>query len=68
MKNPTVITDELRKKLRKSHLGNKLSQAARQKLSKASKGKHWYNNGIINKFEKYCPEGFVLGKLPHKKK
>lgn len=29
LKNPTVITDELRKKLRESHLGNKLSQAAK---------------------------------------
>ena len=37
----------------------------REKISKATKGKKWYNNGIINKFcfEGQQPEGFVLGML-----
>lgn len=37
----------------------------RLKISKATKGKKWYNNGEINKFcfEGQQPEGFVLGML-----
>lgn len=37
----------------------------REKISKATKGKKWYNNGTINKFcfEGQQPEGFVLGML-----
>ena len=29
-------------------------------------GKHWYNNGKINKRAKECPPGFVSGRLHHK--
>lgn len=65
--NPTPLTPELRQKLRDSHLGYHASKETREKLSKSGKGRHWYNNGVINKFEKECPEGFVLGKLPHNK-
>lgn len=28
-----------------------------------SRGKHWYNNGKINKFCYECPDGFVPGRL-----
>lgn len=37
----------------------------REKISKATKGKKWYNNGTINKFcfEGQQPEGFHLGML-----
>lgn len=31
--------------------------------TKGSKGMHWYNNGIVNKFTYTCPEGFVEGRL-----
>ena len=34
-----------------------------KKISDAGKGKHWYNNGHINKFCYSCPEGFESGML-----
>lgn len=27
------------------------------------KGRHWYNNGLLNKLDFECPEGFVKGKI-----
>ena len=30
-------------------------------------GKHWYNNGKINRFDYECPDGFVPGMLRRKK-
>lgn len=32
-------------------------------IAENNKGKHWYNNGKINKFCYECPEGFVKGFL-----
>lgn len=26
-------------------------------------GKHWFNNGIENRFQMECPEGFVHGRI-----
>ena len=26
-------------------------------------GKHWFNNGVVNAFQRECPEGFVAGRL-----
>jgi hypothetical protein len=66
LNNLKPITEETREKLRISHLGYKISNETKKKLSESSKGRKWYNNGIVNKFERYCPEGFVPGKLPHK--
>lgn len=37
----------------------KISEAATER----NRGKHWYNNGKINKFCYECPEGFELGKI-----
>ena len=39
------------------------SEETRDKLSKAKKGMHWYNNGKISKRAKECPPGFVPGML-----
>ena len=33
----------------------------------ASKGKHWFNNGIIETYAFECPEGFVKGRLKFSK-
>ena len=38
-------------------------------LASLNKGKHWYNNGIIEHmyYEKDVPEGYVLGRLKNVK-
>ena len=51
------------KKLSESHLGYKVSKEAKEKLSKTNKGKHFFNNGIINVFTYECPPGFKPGML-----
>lgn len=53
-------------KYRKSNLGNRHTDEAKAKISKANKGKHWFNNGVINITAFECPEGFVKGRLKHK--
>lgn len=47
------------------NVNSKNEKLRREKISKATKGKKWYNNGTINKFcfEGQQPEGFVLGML-----
>lgn len=40
-------------------LRKKLSEIA----SERNKGKHWYNDGEVNKFCYECPEGFIPGML-----
>ena len=47
--------------------GKAPSKETRNKLSEASTGKHWYNNGVVNTFARSCPEGFVRGMLHGKK-
>ena len=39
------------------------SEEYRKKLSKAAKGKRWWNNGINEIFCYNCPDGFVAGRL-----
>lgn len=46
--------------------GRKHSEESKIKNSLSNKGKHWYNNGIENKYCRECPDGFVPGKLKHK--
>ena len=49
--------------------GKHRSAEARKKMSEANKGntktkgKFWFNNGIINIRSKECPEGFVKGRI-----
>ena len=49
--------------------GKHHSVEARKKMSEANKGntktkgKFWFNNGIINIRSKECPEGFVKGRI-----
>ena len=49
-----ILSEETKKKISAAHKGRK---------TKGSSGMHWYNNGIINKYEYSCPEGFVKGRL-----
>lgn len=39
------------------------TEETRNKLSKNGIGRHWYNNGQINKFFYECPDGFTPGQL-----
>lgn len=43
--------------------GKHHNEDAKRKISEASKGKHFYNNGVINVFRKECPEGFIPGRI-----
>ena len=43
--------------------GKKLSEESRKKISDAIKGRHWYNNGIVQIQTFKCPEGFTEGRL-----
>ena len=69
-------SEETKKKLSKpksEEAKNKMSEAwdydkhftleTKKKLSEANRGKHWFNNGKINKFCYECPDGFVPGRL-----
>lgn len=51
----------------KNNLGKRHSEEHNKKIGAASVGKHWYNNGIENKFCYECPEGFFPGMLLRKK-
>lgn len=50
--------------------GKPTSDKTKELISKASKGRHWYTNGIQNIFihDIQCPEGFWAGRLTRKSK
>lgn len=52
-KNRKPISEETKKKLSESNKGK-------------NKGKHWFNNGIIETYAFECPEGFIPGMLRRK--
>lgn len=68
---------ETRKKISESHIGKKVSEATKDKMSRnhadvsgdknPAKGRHWFNNGVSRLYLKdsdTIPEGFVRGNLP----
>lgn len=58
-KNPNYgkhPSEETRRKLSMSRMGNTNSKGKHI-------GKHWFNNGVVNAFQRECPEGFVAGRL-----
>ena len=61
------ISEETRKKISKGNKGKPKSEEHKKKISDTIKlnstGRHWFNNGEINKFCYECPEGFVPGML-----
>ena len=48
--------------------GKHHSAESNKKRSDWGKGRHWYNNGVIQVFERECPEGFKPGRLSGKNK
>ena len=56
-----IITEEEKKKMSETRKRLHI-------VTRGSTGMHWYNNGIIQLTAFECPEGFVLGRLPLKRK
>jgi hypothetical protein len=53
----TEYTDERRQKISRSMMGNSNGRNG----GKATKGMHWYTNGVVNTKAFECPEGFWNG-------
>ena len=47
--------------------GKHLTLEQRRKMSDSRKGRHWFNNGVENRFCVECPKGFLAGRLPFRK-
>lgn len=43
--------------------GTHKSDDAKKRQADAQIGKHWYNNGLIERFAFECPEGFKPGRI-----
>lgn len=56
-------TEETKKRMSEAHKGSHRSEEAIKKTAEANRGKHWYNNGKMNKFCYECPDGFIPGML-----
>lgn len=66
-------SEKTRRKISNSHkaipreqhamYGKTHSEETRKKLSDAFKGRHWYNNGIVQIQSFECPIGFTKGML-----
>jgi group I intron endonuclease len=63
-----IYSDKTRKKIADSRKGKHHSEETKQKISKLHFGRHWFTNGIINRFCYECPDGFLNGKIHFKKK
>lgn len=58
-------SEETKEKISTSMEGHRVSEKAKEKMSEKRKNNYfWFNNGIVNKRAKECPEGFVPGRLP----
>ena len=56
-------TEEHKNKAAEAMKGKHHSDETKRKIGENSSGRHWYNNGKVNKFCFECPEGFVPGRL-----
>lgn len=65
------LSDEERKahtkKVADAHKGKSKSDTCKANISKANKGRKYYNNGVIEVMRFECPEGFVPGRCPKAK-
>ena len=57
------LSEETKRKISEAKKGRRQTEEEKRKQIEAQRGKHWYNNGEINKFCYTCPEGFVSGML-----
>lgn len=58
-----IYSKETLEKMRDKKIGTKQGKETLEKRSKAIKGRHWYNNGIISIMAYECPEGFTSGRI-----
>jgi hypothetical protein len=61
-------TAERRKNQSIAQTGMKHSAERCAKKAALQTGKHWYNNGKINKFDYECPDGFVPGMIKRRQR
>lgn len=63
-----VIPDEVKAKTRATKLGKPLPHGTGVKIGNKLRGRHWFNNGIVQEYLFECPEGWARGKLTKRKK
>ena len=63
-------TESVRKRISEHHKGLKRNDEFKRKRSEFMSNKHWYNNGIEDKYfiDSEVPEGYVKGRLKRKPK
>ena len=59
-------TAERNRKISEKLKGRKTSQHTKELLSRAFRGRHWYNNGVLSRQLFECPKGWVKGKISNK--
>lgn len=64
---PAERKAEIVKKIGDAHKGKPKSDTCKANISKANKGRKYYNNGVIEVMRFECPEGFVPGRCPKAK-
>ena len=57
------VSEETKKKMSEANKGKKFSEEHKNKISLQRTGRHWYNDGKINKCCYECPDGFTPGRL-----
>ena len=57
------MTADGRKRISEAMSNREITEDFKNKISKAHKGRHYYNNGIIEVRRFECPEGFTPGRL-----
>ena len=64
------LSEETRRKMSEAHKsktgpnkGKHFSEETKKKISLQRTGRHWYNDGKVNKFCYECPDGFTTGRL-----
>lgn len=64
---PAERKAEIVKKIGDGHRGIACSDSKKANISKANKGRKYYNNGVVEVMQFECPEGFVPGRCPKAK-